>query len=106
MAKQPQEQLSISRQYLNQLNKNLVDLRAKKKALDVYYIPLADECKRLAGLVTSVKKQIMTEEEGIDDLKMVKPTNVASIVYMTEEPQYKIKPNGDNEATGDNGDKE
>lgn len=88
-AKKPDD-ISASRQYLDYLSDRLAEVKAKREALNVYYKPIDEECKKIGTLILSIKRQIVREEEGVNSIDDVEPTEpVEEYKYSVSEPKYK-----------------
>jgi len=71
MGKQSSANMSPSREYLNYLSSQLLDIEAKHAALEELYNPLERDHSELDSLMTSIKHQIKREEglNTIDDIE-------------------------------------
>ncbi len=73
MNKQKSGNMSPSREYLNHLSNQLLEIEAKRAALEELYIPLKMEHDELNNLTISVKHQIK-REEALDAINGIEPT--------------------------------
>ena len=73
MARQRPVNTSPSREYLNHLSNQLLEIEAKRDALGELYIPLEKDHDELDSLITSVKHQIK-REEGLNAISGIKST--------------------------------
>ena len=78
MGKQSSTNISPSREYLNYLGNQLLDIEAKHAALEELYTPLEKDHGELDILMTSVKHQIK-REEGLNTIDDIKPAASSDI---------------------------
>lgn len=73
MDKQRSGNMSPSRVYLNHLSNQLLEIEAKRTALEELYTPLKKDHDELNSLVISVKHQIK-REEALNTINGIEPT--------------------------------
>ena len=72
MDKQRSANMSPSREYLNYLSNQLLEIEAKHAALEELYNPLEKDHSELDSLMTSIKHQIK-REEGLNTIDDIEP---------------------------------